>query len=128
MIEPEVRLGPQTRTVSSLLEIESDLTIARPELNDVSQDIEEAQVWFSGAGSGGTSRESGTLSIKLGSAQWEKVVAHFPRLPGIYVLLGFYSELLGKTTSFLCKSLTGRYPDLYQDTRGSFRSLGQGID
>jgi len=114
--------------VSSLLEIESDLTIARPELNDVSQDIEEAQVWFSGAGSGGTSRESGTLSIKLGSAQWEKVVAHFPRLPGIYVLLGFYSELLGKTTSFLCKSLTGRYPDLYQDTRGSFRSLGQGID
>ena len=69
----QVRLGPQTRKVSCSLDIGSDLTIASPELKDFSQDIEENQVCFSGAGSHGTSRESGTLSIKLGFAQWKKL-------------------------------------------------------
>ena len=39
VIEAEVRLHPQTRKVSSLLNIASNLTIARPELKDFSQDI-----------------------------------------------------------------------------------------
>jgi hypothetical protein len=63
------------------LNIGSDVTIAIPELKDFSQDIEENQVCFSGERSYGISRESGTLSIELGSGRWEKVVAHFSRLP-----------------------------------------------
>ena len=89
VIEAQVRLGPESRIVSCLLDIGSDLTIASPELKEFSQNIEEDQVSFSGAGSYATSRESGTLSIKLGSASWESVVAHFAKLPaGIDVLLG----------------------------------------
>ena len=49
---------------------------------------------FSGLGSYGSSRESGTLSVKLRCAQWEKVVAHFPRLrASIDVLVGLDSGL-----------------------------------
>ena len=85
----EVRLEPQTRKVSCLLDIGSDLPIASTELKDFRQDIEEDQVCFSIVRSYGTSKESGTLSIKFGSVPWEEVVAYFARLPaGIDVLLG----------------------------------------
>ena len=55
VIEAQVRLGSQTEKVSCLLYIGPDFTIASPELKDFSQDIEEDQVCFSGAGSYGTS-------------------------------------------------------------------------
>jgi len=94
VIEAQVRLGPQTRKVSCLRDIGSDLTIASPELRDFSQDIEEDQFCFSGAGSYEISSESGTLSTKLESAQWEKVVTHFACLPaGIHMLFGLDSGL-----------------------------------
>ena len=67
MIEAQVRLRPGTTVLSCLLNTASDLTIANSDLKDFSQDIEPDQVLFSGAGSHGTSREYGTLSIKVGS-------------------------------------------------------------
>jgi len=61
---------------------------------DFCVDLEDERVSFSGAGSHGTSEKSGTLSVKLGSAPWESVTAHFARLPaGIDMILGLDNGL-----------------------------------
>ena len=89
VIDAQVRLGGETSTIACLLDIGSNLTIASPELMDFCVDLEDERVSFSGAGSHGTSEKSGTLSVKLGSAPWESVTAHFARLPaGIDMILG----------------------------------------
>ena len=61
---------------------------------DFCVDLENERVSFSGAGSHGTSEKSGTVSVKLGSAPWESVTAHFARLPaGIDMILGLDNGL-----------------------------------
>ena len=83
VIEAQVKVVPQTRESSCLLDFGSELTIARPSLFLRSEIL--WNLW-----------ESRTPRIKLGFAPWEKVVNHFATLSaGIDVHLGLDSGLSG---------------------------------
>ena len=86
--------GDQSETISCLLDTGSEIRMARTEMKDFAENVCMTDVGFSGMGSKGNAKETGTFRMKVGK-EWHDLGVHFVETihKGLDVIVGLDNQL-----------------------------------